>query len=362
MAFAYYRTVTIDKDLVSGDQTDFPVLISGTYAYLATVANGGNVENSNGYDIVFYTDINCTTKLDHEIESYDATTGAVVFWVRIPSLSSSVDTVIYMFYGDAGITVSQENKVAVWDSNYKLVAHFRDGSTLSMDSYGIVPLTNVGCTAATGKFGGGASFDGINDYINGTDAFYSDVLTISAWVNSDDVTTANKTIVCKRNSSGISTSTDPEYNFAFGNAGVIQYIATNASEVNIYSPNIVSTTALVINTWYYVCVVQRGNGNIGSIYINGVQDGNEPTQTSVLRDDTSPIQIGVRTADVNTRYFDGLMDEVRISNIARSAGWITTEYNNQSDPATFYSIGSATNAIRSLTGVTSLTGITSITF
>jgi hypothetical protein len=37
------------------------------------------------------------------------------------------------------------------------------------------------------------------------------------------------------------------------------------------------------------------------------------------------------------RYFDGEIDEVRISTVARSADWITAEYNNQSDPANFHS-------------------------
>ena len=39
------------------------------------------------------------------------------------------------------------------------------------------------------------------------------------------------------------------------------------------------------------------------------------------------------------RKFYGYIDEVRISNIARNAAWILTEYNNQLNPATFYTIG-----------------------
>ena len=35
---------------------------------------------------------------------------------------------------------------------------------------------------------------------------------------------------------------------------------------------------------------------------------------------------------------DGIIDEVRISNVVRSADWIATEYNNQSDPANFHSV------------------------
>jgi hypothetical protein len=34
----------------------------------------------------------------------------------------------------------------------------------------------------------------------------------------------------------------------------------------------------------------------------------------------------------------GLLDEVRISKTARSAGWIATEYNNQSNPSSFYTV------------------------
>ena len=41
----------------------------------------------------------------------------------------------------------------------------------------------------------------------------------------------------------------------------------------------------------------------------------------------------------STYSFDGILDEVRVSRIAHSAGWILTEYNNQYDPAGFYSVG-----------------------
>jgi hypothetical protein len=39
------------------------------------------------------------------------------------------------------------------------------------------------------------------------------------------------------------------------------------------------------------------------------------------------------------RKFYGFIDEVRVSNIARSAAWILTEYNNQLNPTAFYTIG-----------------------
>src|SRR5712692_7482054 len=70
--YSYERTITIDHTKVpNSDQTDFPVLVSGTYSYLATVGNGGKVQNANGYDIIVASEPSGNVRLDHEIESYD---------------------------------------------------------------------------------------------------------------------------------------------------------------------------------------------------------------------------------------------------------------------------------------------------
>ena len=45
-------------------------------------------------------------------------------------------------------------------------------------------------------------------------------------------------------------------------------------------------------------------------------------------------------------YLDGKIDEVRISDTARDACWIETEYNNQDAPTTFYSISAELGARR----------------
>lgn len=47
-------------------------------------------------------------------------------------------------------------------------------------------------------------------------------------------------------------------------------------------------------------------------------------------------------SNASNEYFSGSIDEVRVSNIARSADWIATEYNNQSSPSTFYTISTVT--------------------
>ncbi len=87
--YSYRRLVDfVDAEVIGGPHTNFPVLIDSTLLYLRTTANGGKVENANGYDIIFTSDQAGATQLAHEIESYVATTGEIVFWVRIESSRS----------------------------------------------------------------------------------------------------------------------------------------------------------------------------------------------------------------------------------------------------------------------------------
>src|SRR5712692_7356250 len=63
--YSYRQTITIHPaNVPNTDQVNFPMLISGTYSYLATTANGGNVQNANGYDLVFTSDTGCVNKLN----------------------------------------------------------------------------------------------------------------------------------------------------------------------------------------------------------------------------------------------------------------------------------------------------------
>ncbi|UCH71583.1 MAG: hypothetical protein JSW62_04080, partial [Thermoplasmatales archaeon] len=50
--------------------------------------------------------------------------------------------------------------------------------------------------------------------------------------------------------------------------------------------------------------------------------------------------IGAQNYDGGLNHcFDGKIDEFRTSDIERNQDWISTEYNNQNDPASFMSFG-----------------------
>src|SRR5262249_33478495 len=149
--------------------------------------------SSNGYDIIFTSDSACTVKLSHEIENYTAATGAVSMWVKVPSITSSADTTIYLCYRNSAITTSQEDITNVWDSNYLGVYHLPNGASLTANdstSNGY-NLTVSSATATTGQISGGAYFNGTTAQLTESSMTISagSSIAISYWtrVNSADV-------------------------------------------------------------------------------------------------------------------------------------------------------------------------------
>ncbi|MCK4650071.1 DUF2341 domain-containing protein, partial [Candidatus Pacearchaeota archaeon] len=111
-SWTYKKDITINHSKVNGSQVNFPVLINLTDTDLRDDAL------SNGDDIVFTNSTGI--QLDHEIEYFNGTDGRLVAWVRIPTLSNVSDTVINMYYGNAGAS-NQENATGVWDDNFVMV-------------------------------------------------------------------------------------------------------------------------------------------------------------------------------------------------------------------------------------------------
>ena len=116
-SWGYRKAITINHLKVGASLTDFPVLISITDSNLALKAK------ANGDDIVF-VDNQTGLKLNHEIESFTKSTGNLVAWVRA-NVSSTVDTVLLMYYGNPGAS-NQQNPTGVWDSNYVMVQHLAE--------------------------------------------------------------------------------------------------------------------------------------------------------------------------------------------------------------------------------------------
>jgi hypothetical protein len=326
--YSYRRAITIDHTKVANtDQSNFPVLVSGTYSYLATVANGGKITNSNGYDIAFYSDANGNTPLYWEMEKYSATDGAAVFWVKVPTLSHTTDTVIYLFYGNSSVNTFQSTASSVWDSSFVGVWHL----TSTADSTNAQNNLNVHGTtsAAPARIGTGRDFGGSGNYLQTESAASLGIgtgdFTMSLWVTTPYIAAQWKAAM------GIGNWSGP-FNPGFYITG-----ADDATQWGIYfywEDAVPTGDTLLSNTWYYLTVTRSGTSL--TFTKNGSSSGLAvPTRSNAIADDY--LTIGSIYGGFDE--FDGIVDEVRVSNSARSGDWIAAEYANQSSPNTFYAIG-----------------------
>jgi hypothetical protein len=331
-AWKYRRTITIDHTKVSGELTDFPVLIEITNSSLAGKAQ------SDGDDFVF-TDKN-NTKLDHQIEFYDNSTGHLIVWVRVPNLSSTVNTVIYMYYGNPNCG-NQQNPTAVWDSNYKLVLHLNEKAGIHYDSTingnNGTPYKGV-LQGVTGKIDGADTFDGGNDYVeiphSDTLAGYTEAFTVSFWIRLED-TSRRQTILCKYDTNGNMRSWQIEYDpLNCPNSPFWFFASKDGITYSQWWASFVPKTGV----WYHVTIVWEAN-SIPKFYINGVQVPTVGTDKILLIFNNVGVPLRIARSVYSTRCFKGSLDEITISNQARSTDWILTTYNNQFDPTTFYSVG-----------------------
>jgi len=76
------------------------------------VANRGARSDINA--TIFFLGFNGDRRLFFEIESYDPVAGEIFMWVSVATVSHTVDTVFYMYFGNASITTSQEFVTGVW--------------------------------------------------------------------------------------------------------------------------------------------------------------------------------------------------------------------------------------------------------
>ena len=342
--WAYRNSITIQSSQVSGsvNHTNFPVLVSRADANWADTGNGGNVAQTDGGDIMF-TASDGITQLSHEIESYDNTTGALVAWVRIPVLQYNSDTQMYIYYGNNSGGLDEQDIPGVWDSNYMLVQHLEEGDSTAADFYkdstsygrnGTLTDADGDSTTAT-KLDGALTFNGDADYISTS---YSGVggatdRTVSAWIKTASI---NAIAGWGTTASGQKWHIRINDSAADGTVGALRTEAMGSFEIG--------QTVLTDNVWHYVVSTFSGSDITDVVhYIDGGTDDGSSGNGGPLAINTATTQsvlIAARDAQPPVEYFfGGDIDEVRISDAVRSSDWIQTEFNNQNNPGTFYTVG-----------------------
>lgn len=374
MAYAKYASITVDNTKVSGsaDLSNFQVLVSGTYdgtggePDLRTSGNGGQIQNtdasggaSGSYtvpaDLAFYDDTDQTTQYEHEVIEYAAASGLFRAYVKIPTLEYDADTVFYMFYGDSGVTTSQEDISNTWGSDFDGVWHMTTTGTQYDSSSNGYDLTEGGTPGSgTGHITTNCpDFNKSNpDYyyinistataINSGDADY----TWSTWFKSD--LSSNQGILTM----GWDTNTKVD-------TTVILTDGDLSETCNDLSPNTRITSGGVgANEWWYVYFSYDQSANTRYIRAYKASDGTEVSVTNSSQSGSrftqstsgngggsTPFVIGLRYfgGAFSNLPFDGNIQGARVSNVYRTSDWHLTEFNTQNSPSTFYTMGSETD-------------------
>jgi autotransporter-associated beta strand protein len=285
--------------------SDFPLLVR---------LNSNNFNfaqaQSDGRDIRFTTAAGAA--LPYQIEQWDQAGGKAAVWVRIPAITGNSTQEIVMYWGKSGVASASSGSSVFNSSNgYASVLHL--GDTLT-DEIGTTSPTNVNTTATNGLIGRGrtlASGQGIQcgtaitGLPTGSGPFSTGVWIRSATSGTDILgwglqQPSQKKVVIQLNS-------PPRINLDcwFGGA------------------NVTGSASVPLSDWTYVVHTFQSTGT--RLYVNGALDASNNGGTMQLQS-PSRFDLGGWSGTYN---FVGDMDEVRISNVVRSADWVKLEYENQ---------------------------------
>jgi len=284
-----------------------------------------------------------TTQCYVEIERWDDANEEAELWVKIPSISFSSATDIYLYFdvsqddndtyvGDIGSTPGK----TVWDSNFTGIYHMcqdpSGGASCILDStdnanHGTPYGTMTSGDLVDGSIGKGLDFDGNDDHIQISGALLDPALCTISLLSKG---TVSDKIYIGRGDGGESVATNTVEIKATDSNELTYFYETGSGTNHSYS---VSTTIDPLDgSWHLIHMV---------IYTNGCDlwiDDEKHVISTGNSDTTAPYAwIGYYRSDVyEDQSWKGQLDEVQISDIKRSEAWIkATHYSHRDTFLTF---------------------------
>ncbi|OGV64151.1 MAG: hypothetical protein A2283_04455 [Lentisphaerae bacterium RIFOXYA12_FULL_48_11] len=310
--------------------TNFPILIvlnnsidSFNYSSFLDLAGGSDLR---------FSDANQSAELNYEIEKWD-TTGSSYIWVQVPSLSSSNDC-IWLFWGGSSYTnpPACTTNGATWANGYAGIWHMNPGNTDSSVNRNDGTTVNDPADIQSAVISGGKDFNGIN-YISCSNAPSLNItgsITVSAWV----YWRSGKGFIAK------------EYQ---SNSGYAAEIDDGSGKIRWYTwgpttnSDMRSTSKFPTNSWHHLALVYEHENGIKNIYYDGILDSTTNASGNITQN-TDPFHMGFSklTGD-GSQYLNGMLDEMRLSNITRSSNWLWACSMSQGVNSRFNTYGRVTH-------------------
>lgn len=306
--------------------TNFPVLL--VFDTNIPGFTYDDFQTADGADLRVLAD-DGVTPLNFEIEQWNPA-GRSYVWVQVPYFTN--DCAVRARWADpaaAGVPDSAGNG-ATWSNGFLGVWHLAETNGPHLDgspNLATARVTQVSVQGtAAGIAGGADSFNGTNDYVSLPDMGANARVTVECWVKLNDVPAGSDI--------GL-VSSDP------WSAGITHFKTDNGLRLKaqILSAGTIASSSnlLAVGNWFYAAYTIAGNASTDfTIFFNGAPIGSAAGSTNNLLADVNLAR------EYNGRYLNAIMDEVRISSVARSTNWIWATYQNIASNAAFASYGAVT--------------------
>jgi hypothetical protein len=250
--------------------------------------------------------------LVYQIDNWDAAAMMAAIWMRIPIIKGNSHQKIDMFWGKPDATSESNGKAVFNEANgYIGVLHLDDPV---VEETGGMEAKDQGTTSTSGVIGQGRRFepgkgihcgDDISTLPTGSNPHSTEV-----WFKAKS---AGDRIVCWGNG-------QPK--------AVVQLILSKPPRMSMdcYGSGVGLAAESSIPTSEWVHVIHTCQKGDSRIYVNGRLDGVSTNVDNPLNI-KSPARMWL--GGWGGYVFNGDMDEVRISKVARSADWVKLQYENQ---------------------------------
>ena len=242
------------------------------------------------------------------------------------SFSAAGSYVLRLTVSDGALSASDSVSVTVNPSSTLvsgLVAHYRlneTSGTVADDAAGSYNGTlRNGAAWAPGRYAGGVSFDGVNDYISlpAINASGSG-LTVAMWVRTSSFQPSDQQFLSKATGTSeqqhdwmLGLSSGRRLRFRLRSNAVTSTLTANSGD-------------LPQNTWYHATATYDGTRM--RLYVNGVEVGSTSKSGAVAMNPNVPVNLGRNSG--GGRYMKGVLDDVRIYNRALTPAEIKTVMSN----------------------------------
>jgi hypothetical protein len=331
-AWKYSMRIVIDHTKVEVNLYNYPVYFNYSSSSFVHA-------QSDGDDFMFIA-LGNATKYNHQIENFSS--NRLIAWVNITTLSSTVDTVLYLYYGNA-VCSSQANNASTWNSTYVMVYHMKDASSTTVGDSTVNARTLTKQSAGhplqkKARADSGEKFALTVDYLTSSGKYMPlGMKSVEVWYHSNGSNFKQIYDDCGGGSSanyGLNIYLGPSTNPRLWGIGV--YGAGGGIDNFIITSGVGN---LSNNKWHYGMLTWDGTTSANKVKLYSDRIMNSTTAVSTEVTASTYNNVFGSQSSPNTYQLYGFLDEVRVSNVVRSRGYFNTTKNCINSSTTFLSVG-----------------------